>query len=241
MKTRANAFLSCFLTLMSFLVFLSDMNTSAYAESFDVSAGFAIAAPQGDHADFIDRNAYGVSIEGLYKPTSFPFSIGAEVTFMNYGSEERTEPLSSTIPDLRVRVENDNNFVSGNFLMRIRPYEGAVSPYFDALVGFKYIFTSTEIVSNQEVIATDTNFDDITGEYGIGAGVNIRLFTFEKPVGGTLPATLFLDFKARYIKGGEAEYLKEGSIIRSGTEVEYETYQSETDMLMYVIGLNLRF
>lgn len=53
---------------------------------------------------------------------------------------------------------------------------------------------------------------------------------------------LFLDMKVRYLKGTEAEYLTEGSIIgnQDGT-VTLLPSRSKTDLLQYQIGLSVKF
>jgi|GEM_PF-6576517 len=54
--------------------------------------------------------------------------LGLDFGLMNFGTETREEPLSSTIPDLRVKVENSYDFLSGDILFRL------ISPNTDALV-----------------------------------------------------------------------------------------------------------
>ncbi len=231
--------IACFAGTLLSLYFTT---ATVSAENFDINAGFTIGVQQGDYADIVDRNAFGLSVDAVYTPESFPVGFGLDISFMNYGSEERRENFSSTIPDVRVDVENTNNMATMCFLVRYRPIDkGAVSPYLDGLFGFRYLYTDTEITSDYEVIASDTNFDDFAGTYGFGGGVGIKLHTFDTPMDDGKLVTLYLDLKVRYMKGGEAEYLKEGSIIRDGSSVSYESYKSYTDMMVYVIGLGVRF
>ena len=46
---------------------------------------------------------------------------------------------------------------------------------------------------------------------------------------------------SRYVRGGEAEYLKDGSIRRTNGRVEFDTTESRTDMVRMQIGVVCRF
>lgn len=50
-----------------------------------------------------------------------------------------------------------------------------------------------------------------------------------------------LDLRCRYIDGGEAEYLKKGSIRRVDGKTSYDVMKSRTDMLLFTLGLVLSF
>ena len=51
----------------------------------------------------------------------------------------------------------------------------------------------------------------------------------------------FIDLRARYIFGGKAEYLTEGSILVEDQEVTYLVYESRTDLLTFQIGFGMNF
>ncbi|MCI0511968.1 hypothetical protein L0128_01985, partial [candidate division KSB1 bacterium] len=89
-----------------------------------------------------------------------------------------------------------------------------------------------------------TNQSDFTSAYGGGFGIKFLLIDGMK-INEEQPhpnnAKLFLDFKVRYIFGGEAEYLKEGSIQRSNGNVTYKINNSETDLLHYNLGVIFQF
>ena len=55
-------------------------------------------------------------------------------------------------------------------------------------------------------------------------------------------SAVYIDLGARYLMGGEAEYLKKGSIILvDDDEVEYEVSKSTTDILTVHLGVMLTF
>ena len=68
--------------------------------------------------------------------------------------------------------------------------------------------------------------------YGGGAGLLILLTKDLGDVKG-----LYLDLKVRYIYGGEAEYLKEGSITIQNGRAYYDVIKSKTDLMTFHIGV----
>ena len=213
---------------------------------FGGAGHFLLGFPQGEFKDNVDRIGYGVSSEFLYSFGPTPVKIGASLGFLIYGRETREEPFSTTIPDVTVDVTTSNNVLLGHLLLRLQPRVGAIRPYLDGLVGFNYLFTQTKIESQEgqeQEIATSTNFDDFAFSYGGGGGIMIKVYDGTKktkPSKGGLAAVL-VDARVRYLKGSEAEYLKEGSIGREDTEVTYDVIKSNTDLLTVQIGAIFEF
>ena len=52
---------------------------------------------------------------------------------------------------------------------------------------------------------------------------------------------MFADVGARYLKGGKARYLKEGSIRREDGRVLYDVEEATTDLLAINIGVTVQF
>ncbi len=201
---------------------------------------FTLGFPQGEFKDNVDRLGFGGSIHGfLWEPNSrMPFTVGLNISYLNYGSESRNSPLSNQIPDVTVDVDRTNNIASFHLLFQVCPFNGPVRPYIETLFGGAYIFTETSITSEStsEEVAGSTNFDDWAWNYGGGGGLMIKLYSGKK-MGDV--SSLWLDLKCRYIFGTEAEYLKEGSvdINPSNGTVTYYTSRSKTDLLTINIGV----
>jgi hypothetical protein len=53
--------------------------------------------------------------------------------------------------------------------------------------------------------------------------------------------SLQIFFDVRYMRGGEADYLKEGSITVDDGRVHYDVLHSRTDMVLFRIGVSLAF
>ena len=207
---------------------------------------FTVASPQGEFRDNVDRNGYGISGNGMIRMGLLPMKLGLELGYVRYGSESRREPLSTTIPDVTVRVQNDNNIFLGHILLRVQPPLGPlvkVTPYIDGLVGFNYLFTETKIedVDKFTEVVSSTNFDDLTLSYGIGGGLMFKLADLGAPGPGLNIMGILLDIKVRYLHGGEAEYLKKGSIRRENGKVFYDATKSKTDLMLYQLGIVFSF
>jgi len=200
-----------------------------------------VGVPKGVFKQNLQRNGYGGSGHIGFAPEQNPFLVGIEVAYLNYGSESRLEPFSTTIPDVTVNVKTTNNFLAMHFTFRIQPNTGNFRPYIGGSVGGNYLFTTTTIENannvNQEV-ASSTNVSDWAFSYGGGGGIMIRVYSREED---GRKQEFLLDLGVRYIVGGELQYLKEGSIRRENGRVLYDVLQSKTDLMGFLIGVAFRF
>lgn len=232
----------------SIAIMISVPVTSASAQvQPEASVGLLLGFPQGEFRDHVPNLGIGLSgTVGIRIPNS-PLIIGGDLGFLIYGHEQRREMISTTIPDVEVRVITSNNILQGNIFLRLKPVTGAVRPYFDGLIGFKYLFTETEIRNvfwaDNEPIAESVNLGDLAFGYGIGFGIafhavdrtQAKLETGEGPVG------ILIDIRLRYLMGTEADYLKKGSIEHDRGSVTYDIYTSRTDFLMPFVGVSFVF
>ena len=213
---------------------------SAAAQSWQAGVDFLIGSPQGEFRKNVDKVGFGLTGNVGYAPEGTPVMLGLEFGFMNYGSAERREPFSTTIPDVFVNVSTTNNFVSGHALVRIQPNTGAFRPYLQGMVGYNYLFTETKIeninVPGQEV-ASSNNLSDGAFSYGGGAGMMFRVYSSDD---GDV-SDVFIDLGVRYSFGGEAEYMKEGSVRNVNGTAVYDIMKSKTDLLIFQIGASVRF
>ena len=210
------------------------------AQTWQGGIDFLLGSPQKEFRKNVDRLGVGVTLNAGYAPEGTPVMLGLEFGFMNYGSSERREPFSTTIPDVFVRVSTTNNFILGHALLRLQPNTGVVRPYLQGMVGFNYLFTETKIENENNVgqeVASSTNLSDGAFSYGGGAGLMVMVY---RPDDGSI-SDVYLDLGARYIFGGEAEYLKEGSVRNVNGRVAYDSFTSATDLLELQIGVTVRF
>jgi len=238
---------SIFAFIISFLI-LTAFSSNAQAQEFHFDLDINVGVPQGEFSDEIDRLGWGLGLMGGYKIPETPLMVGLDFGFMNFGIETRTEPLSTTIPDITVEVENSYNLVTGNLLFRLSGPPTTFRPYIDGLFGFNYFFTQTVLrergAFSDEDVLRDTNFDDTSLSYGFGTGANLRVYNGAVQGGSASDFALrgvYLNAGVRYMFGREAEYLQEGSITRNNGNVSFDVSRSETDLLYFKFGVNFTF
>ena len=227
-------------SILIFLFLLAILPLNSFAQTAGLN--FTLGFPSGEFKNNVKRTGFGVSGEFLILTPSIqnPFSIGLNLGFINYGSESRREPFSQTIPDVVVDVDRSNNIVNFHVLFELALPEGIIRPYAEGLFGGSYIFTETSIKSRgDEEVASSTNFDDFAWSYGAGGGFLIQVFSSDNPEEKV--SSVFIDLKARYIYGSEAEYLREGSVLINNGKVTYVTSKSKTDLITVNIGAVVYF
>ena len=222
--------------LLATALFLLTLPSIALGQ-VDISGYFTIALPQGEFDEKVENNGFGFTGQALFSVPGSPVAIGGSFGGVIYGSETRREPFSTTIPDVTVDVETNNYILLGHLVLRIQPPTGSFRPYAEGVIGFNYLFTETTIESREEDIASDTNFDDGVFSYGGGGGIMFMVYEG----GGGRPVNVFVDLGARYLKGGKAQYLREGSIRREDGRVLYDIEESKTDLLAIHIGATVQF
>lgn len=212
-------------------------SSQAKAQQLQFGIDFTTVIPTGEFNRNVRNNGYGVSGNVLFGLGRSPFLLGVDAGVATYGSDERTEPISAIVPELRVKIRTNNNIVLTHMLFRAQPRTGNVRPYAEGLVGFKYLVTRTNVFSdfNDEELGSTKNLSDWTFSYGFGGGVQIRLAR----LGAT--GDISLDTKLRYLRGQRAEYLREGSIRRENGAVFFDVLSSRTDVLLAQIGVTFRF
>ncbi len=207
---------------------------------------FMTGFPQDEFKDNVDKTGFGIGLEGAFIIPQSPLRVGLSFGYLVYGSENREEPFSLTIPDVTVDVHTENSIVQGHLFLRVQPPEGPVRPYLDGLIGFNYLFTQTRIKdqgNSDEEIASSTNFDDFAFSYGAGGGIMFRVYKSNdlRPEGSFGLSNVNIDLRVRYLFGGEAEYLKEGSITRTNGRVTYDVSHSKTNLVMGQLGVIVEF
>lgn len=205
-------------------------SVTLFAQQAGIS--FTLGFPEGDFKDHNKRTGFGGNLEALLVKTG-PASMGLNIGYLNYGSETRRERFSTTIPDVMVDVNRTNNILNFHLLFHIAPDFSTFIPYAEGLFGGSYIFTETRIDSREEDVASSTNFDDFTWSYGAGGGFMIHVYS--NPDNEI--SDVYIDFKVRYLFGGKAEYLKEGSVVIEDGIAYFTPEKSKTDLLTASLGV----
>lgn len=218
-----------------------------YSQNFTAYGDLLLAFPRGEFEENVSEVGYGLGGGFGYHFGDSPLMLGAEIQFIRYGNETRREPFSNTIPDVTVEVETSNNILLFHPLLRLQSTAGAIRPYLDGLIGLSYFFTETAVRDEDNIggenIASSTNHDDSVLSYGFGGGLMIRVYQAERQnTGGrTKRHELLIDFRVRYMFGGETTYLKEGSITRDNGTIKIDPIRSTTDLMLFQLGVAFMF
>lgn len=106
-----------------------------------------------------------------------------------------------------------------------------------------YFFTETKVSDEddfgEEPIASSLNHQDVAFSYGAGGGV--MFLVHQKREEGSKLMEVLIDFRVRYSFGGEATYLKRGSITREDGTAIIDPLRSRTDLLTYQLGVVFSF
>jgi len=217
-----------------------------------VTGALTISTPRGE---FDDNTDTGFGFTGGYVrslSSNGVAGIGLSGSFMGYGSTSRRVPLSTTIPDITVDVETSNNtaFLLGVFEIRV---PAGVQPYLQLVGGGGFFYTTTSLQDTRtdETILSDTNQSDATWVWGGGGGLRFRVWEAKpdpqedapRPGGRTSVSRAYVDIGARYLKGNEVEYLKEGSLVTDDGEFDIDPRlaRSEIEAVQYQIGVTVTF
>jgi hypothetical protein len=178
-----------------------------------------------------------------YRLPRSPISVGTSLSFHIYGRKTRWEPLSPSIPEMTVKIATTNSILLWHLFLRLQPQDGIVRPYLDVLAGLIYLTTDTSIDNNDNYSGSlsSNNYNDAAFNYGAGGGIMVPLLRVVTKMRRAIKFSMDLDIGAQYLKGGEAEYLKKGSIIRDRDEVSYLVYRSHTDLVTAYVGLSFSF
>ncbi len=191
-----------------------------------------LARPVGEFQQFVK---WGGGL-GLYGVVHFDrdrhFGLRLDGSYVLYGHESFSAPLSTTIPRVGVDVTTSNWFTSFGIGPQFNLAGGPLRPYVYGTIGFSYFATTSSVRGDADLFefASSTNFDDFTGSLTAGGGLLIRLSSGRRPVS--------LDLAVQTTHNGEADYLKEGGIIdQPDGSLVLLPIRSETNVMLFRLGV----
>jgi hypothetical protein len=214
-------------------------NAAAQARDsrFSFGGSFQVAQPKEEFR-FNVGNGYGGGGTFLFH-FDRPGWISARFdgSYLQYGSETKRVPFSETVGSrVLVDVHTTNSIVALSIGPEVAVPRGPLRPYVNAAFAgllFQTVSTVEGVRFNDEPIAGTTNASDWTRAWVYGAGIRIplpqRTSRFE------------IDLGLRYHRGGEASYLREGSITDNPDgSITINPLQSRTPFLIYAVGFRYR-
>jgi Outer membrane protein beta-barrel domain len=130
---------------------------------------------------------------------------------------------------------NDYRYEAG---LRFKPFDGAIQPYAEGILGFETFKTQTDIsVTNQGGFSTvqdaQVQNKSTTLLAGYGLGLRFRL---------NRGRNMFFDIRYQRIAGAKAKYiLPESVYVDSKNELQYSTANTYTNRELLQIGISFRF
>jgi hypothetical protein len=225
------------------LLLLSFAVTAAAQPRFQAGGFFSLAYPQNDFKKNIDNIGIGGSGQFAYRLGQSPFLVGLVGGFWIYGSDTYETTLIPSAP-VWVDVTTTNSIIAFDLLFRVQPQTGPVRPYLDLLGGFNWFNTSTSIKAqnDDEDIASSNNLNDAAWGWGFGGGLMFRVYNGTARGREDGLDAVSVDLGVRSMRGGEAEYMKEGGIeALDNGKFKYDIRKSETDLVTWHIGVNFDF
>jgi len=229
-----------------FVLAMALLNAPAALCSGRFQAGISGMAdfPQGEFKDYVGTAGGGFGLEFVYRPSS-PLGFGVSFGYLIYGNESRRETIRTSLADFDTDVTTTNSLIQGHLLFRAQgDADRRLRPYFDALVGVNAFRTDTRIEGSDWDSDDDLSTKNLSDEalsYGGGVGLLYRAYQSKPRPGEARTFSIHVDLRLRYIKGGEAQYLKKGSITRENGKLIYDILQSETDLITTQLGITFEF
>jgi hypothetical protein len=224
------------------LMFLTALNASAQAglEStrFVIHGAPILIEPTGEFRHNLS-NGFG-GIGGLLYQIDRPgfFGLLFDVSAQEYGRESKQVPFSDFVDRVFIKQTTANSIITLSFGPEVAWPHGRLRPYFNTGVSELFFRTTSSvhgIDSSEDNIASTTNFRDNTHGWFLGGGLRVPL------LGDNPQKAISLDLGVRYLRGGEASYLREGSIQDNPNgKISFTPLTSLTPHVIYLVGVRFR-
>lgn len=180
--------------------------------------GFTLGGllPMGEFNSKVGKDALGAGAFYAWRIGRSPVFFGAEAAGHIYAHSLFSDD------------DTYNTVAQGLAFLRLQPRTGSVVTYLEALAGVNYLATSSEYYDEYwGELTSEVEFQDITVAAGVGAGLCMQLGGGARSMDPDGKPT-YLDFKVRYIFGGQADYLREagdGSLFPEHSRTNFITVQ----------------
>lgn len=199
-----------------------------------LGGGLEIAIPYGEFEEALDKQMAGLSANLTVPMRLLPFDLGFDFAWARMGSERdvvavNEEHIDATTGDLRTRSE-----VYGyHGQLRLKPFNGKVSPYIEGMAGLRQFTTRTDITVSglDQPVMTQRNTNSFVGSYGWAAGIQVA------------PSKVFyIEGRVERLEGGKVTYVDPRSItVSPDGEMTYTTLTSGANVVNVHLGIGFRF
>lgn len=170
------------------------------------SARFLAGIPQGDFADKMDDNAFGLDVAYLARVGNSPVYVGGSFVYLHFSRYK----IDVDIPIGQTGFDEEYNWITASqaiFLqtsVRFQPeHEGLFKPYLEGSLGARRLFTNTRLenrnYNNESYYDDDLEVADWSISYSGKAGVQVAV---------TKDGILALDLGCTYSYAGGGEFYR---------------------------------
>ncbi len=219
-----------FTLLFSMSVFVFFFIQEVSAQQVNVNLRLQTGFPLEEFAQKNESIAFGIGgnfLVPISKDKSV-VSVGLDAGYMVYGmkSEDHTDNNG-----FDYTLNTNNNIFESFAMVRFKPRwkNSFIYPYFDGLIGGRYIYTRTTEEEDGEELDAFIEQDGFSFAYGGAGGVLI-----------SLSKEIKLDIRAVYTQGSRTKYLTKTSIYPDPLfpdEFIYDVKNTRTDMLSFQVGI----
>lgn len=203
----------------------------AFPSRITLGGDAVMIQPKGDFASNIGRG-WGLNGTGLFRVDEQGYvQLRLDGGIAQYGNETKQIPLNPITGRVSFKVETSNTIGWAALGGQLQIPDGPFRPYVNGSVAY------TNFSTESSLKGTDGSFGDLSTQnqhdgshaWIYGAGVNI-------PFGRKFTSGM-LNVGARYYKGAEASYLREGDIKDNpdGT-ISFTPRHSRTDFILWQLG-----
>lgn len=180
-----------------------------------------------------DRPRWGVGLSVRHHFRNVPaIGLRGDITWLNYGNENKTVPLSPTLNRVLIDMHTMNNIALATIGPELMMPRGPLRPYIYGFAGYSYFYTeSSANDDNGGSFASTTNFGDGGLTSGLGAGMRVPV-AFRN-------VEAVLDGGARLTRNGMRRYLRRGDIIdQPDGSLLFNERVSTADFWQYHLGVS---
>ncbi len=214
----------------------------------ETSVGALAGIPTGGFARSLPAACPGITLSAGLRFRDSPLLVGGEFGFLIYGHDRRSDPLSSSRPDLMVPRSVWNTIMQAHFFARWTFGADPINPFLEVLGGISSLRTDSTV--ERAALAEDYPgiqsilHTEAAPSAGVGAGVAILLRRERAPEPDPRRGEprgerrrILLEIGGRFLAGGTAAYLLAESIRIEDGETVYDLLRSGTSRLSVTIGL----
>jgi hypothetical protein len=199
-----------------------------------IGGGLEVGVPIGEFNDSYGKEIFGLAGNFTVPMGLLPVDWGFDFGWGRMGAESQEVPISeehldATTGDLRV----NSDIYSYHGILRLKPFNGKVSPYFEGMLGARQFTTKTQVrvEGMDQPYLEQRNMNEFIWSHGWAAGIQYT------------PGKMFyLELRAERLDGGQVQYVDPSTIsVSDEGVVDFSTLNSGTRVVNVQIGIGLRF